>query len=323
MKTQLFAACLTGAALFTPLQAMAQYPAADATIRFVIGFPAGSSIDNASRIVLDDVRARTKANLVVENKPGALGFIGATQVASATPDGYTLMPSSSATHSSAPFLSKAFDKHDAVKDFTHIGRMMTFDVAVVTDAEGKYDTAQKLIEAAKHDPGALTSGYGSGTGRVVAAAFANGAGIEVQPIPYKGQPAAVVDLIGGRIDFVASDLGAVLTHIQSGRVLPIALVADQRSPDLPDVPTVEELGLKAVDLRTWIGISGPAGLPEDVIKWWEEQIEATMAKPEVQEKLRTTGMQAAPLLGEEFQTFVADQSEAWGKQIKAAGIQPE
>lgn len=325
MRKYLRIACLSAGALFGAASqvAAAAYPAADSTIRFVIGFPAGSSIDNSSRIVLDDIRARTNATIVVENKPGALGLIGISQVASAAPDGYTLMPSSSATHSSGPFLSKAFDKYDAVKDFTHIGRMMTFDVAVVTNAESEYRTAQQLIDAAKQNPGHLTSGYGSGTGRVVAAAFASSAGMDVQPVPYKGQPAAVVDLIGGRIDFVAADLGALMAHIKSGKIRPVAVVADERSSELPDTPTVGELGLSEVDLRTWIGVSGPAGLAAEVIEWWQKQIALSLEKPDVQEKLKTAGMKASPLVGQGFQQFVQAQHDAWGKQIKEAGITPE
>lgn len=324
MKTSIIAACLALGAAISPLhEAAAAYPEADAKIRFVIGFPAGSSIDNATRIVLDDVRARTGASIIVENKPGALGVLSMAEIAKAKPDGYSLMPSSSATHSSGPFLSKAFQAYDAVNGFTHIGRMMTFDVAIVTNSAGDYDTAQHLIASAKQKPGSITSGYGSGTGRVVAAAFARAAGIDVVPVPYKGQPAAVVDLVGGRIDFVASDLGAVMPHIKAGKIRAIAVVADQRSPSLPDVPAVKEIGLEAVDVRTWIGIAGPAGLPQEVINWWEQQIKVSLANPDVQTKLRTAGMDSMPLVGAEFRKFVQAQYDAWGKQIKAAGITAE
>jgi len=160
-------------------------------------------------------------------------------------------------------------------------------------------------------------------GITVAAAFARAAGIDVVPVPYKGQPAAVVDLVGGRIDFVASDLGAVMPHIKAGKIRAIAVVADQRSPSLPDVPAVKEIGLAAVDVRTWIGIAGPAGLPQEVINWWEQQIKVSLANPDVQTKLRTAGMDSMPLVGAEFRKFVQAQYDAWGKQIKAAGITAE
>lgn len=175
----------------------ARFPDPDRPIHFVIGFPAGSTIDSVSRVVLDDIRARTGAQIIIENKPGALGVLGVDAVARAAPDGYTMMPSSSATSSSAPHLSKAFQRHDAVKGFTQVVRLLRFDVAIVTRASGKYQDARQLIDAAKSRPDAVTSGYGSGTGQVVAAAFSRAAAAQVLSVSYKGQPAAVADLMGG------------------------------------------------------------------------------------------------------------------------------
>lgn len=292
-------------------------------IRFVVGFPPGSSIDVVSRIVLDDVRARTGATIVVENRPGALGALGMEVVTRAEPDGYTLMPSSSATHSSGPHLSRAVQKLDPVSGLSHVARMVRFDVAVVTAAGGAYPTARALIEAARSKPEALTYGYGSGTGQVGSAAFSRAAGIQVRPVPYKGQPSAVIDLIGGQIDFVSSDLGAVLAQLKQGKLNAVAVLAERRSPLLPAVPTTQEAGLPAIVLGGWIGIDGPARLPADVTAWWGEKLRATLAVPEVQEKLRTIGMEPALLAGEAFGRFVEGESERWGGQVRAAGIQAE
>ncbi|MGE8317747.1 MAG: tripartite tricarboxylate transporter substrate binding protein [Comamonas sp.] len=301
----------------------AGYPQADKPIRFVVGFPAGSSIDNVSRIVLDDIRVRTGAQIIVENKPGALGVLGVDAVARAAPDGYTMMPSSSATSSSGPHLSKAFQRYDALKGFTQVGRVVRFDVVIATRAGGPLESAQQLIAAAKAQPNAVTSGYGSGTGQVVAAAFSRAAGAQVLSVAYKGQPAAVTDLIGGRVDFVASDLGAVLTQIRAQNLKAVALMSSKRSTIVADVPTAQELGLGALELTGWIGVAGPAGLSADIRSWWTAQLGETMRSPAVQERLRSIGMEPDLMTGAPLQEFVRAQYESWGQQIQQAGIQAE
>lgn len=301
----------------------AVYPDPAKPIQFVVGFPAGSTIDNVSRVLLDNIRKRTGATIVVENKPGALGVIGMGIVAHAAADGYTMMPSSSATNSSGPYLSRAFQRYDAVKGFTHIGRVVRFDVVVVTSAARNYGSAKILIGTGKARPGTLTSGYGSGTGRVAAAAFSRAAGINVVAVPYKGQPAAITDLLGGRIDFVAADLGSVLPQIHAKTLNAIALVANQRSTILPNVPTAGELGLASLNLIGWIGISGPPKLPDYVVKWWTRQLQLAMADDKVAQRLRTMGMEPDVLTGQAFQDFVVSQHTTWGEQTQSAGIQPE
>jgi tripartite-type tricarboxylate transporter receptor subunit TctC len=292
-------------------------------IRFIVGFPAGSSIDVVSRIVLDDVRARTGATIVIENRPGALGALGIENVTRAAPDGYTLMPSSSATHSSGPHLGKALQKLEPVTALTHIARMVRFDIAVVTASSGPYRNARALIDAAKAKPDGLTYGFGSGTGQVGSAAFSHAAAIKARAIPYKGQPAAITDLLGGQVDFVSSDLGAVLGFLKQGNLTAVALLAERRSPLLPDVPTAREAGLSPVVLGGWIGLDGPAKLPAEVNNWWGEQLRATLAVPGVQEKLRTIGMEPALVAGEPFARFVETENERWGTHVRNAGIQAE
>ncbi len=320
MKTTLIAAACA-AALLAPLQAGAQaYPSK--TIRFVVGFPAGSTIDNVSRVVLDDIRTRTSATIVVENKPGALGAIGGEQVVKSAADGYMLMANSSATNSSGPHLFKR-SPYDAIKDFTHLARTVRFDVIVVTSAAQPYPNMRALVDAAKAKPKALNFGYGSGTGQVVAAAFARAAGMDVVGVPYKGQPAAITDLMGGQVNFVASDLGAVLSHIRSGKLNAIAVASDKRSTILAGVPTTREQGLRDVELPGWIGVAGPAALPAEVVGWWNRQLGLSLAAPEVVERLKNMGMEPDLLTGEPLQRFVQEQYASWGRHVREAGIQAE
>ena len=291
-------------------------------IHFVVGFPAGSSIDNISRTVLEEIRTRTGASIVVENKPGALGSIGAEAVAKSAPDGYTLMPSSSATNSSGPHLMQSLQKLNLDTNLTQIGRMVKFDIAVVTSASTFVD-AKALIERARAKPGDLTYGYGSGTGQVAAAVFSAAANIDVRGIPYKGQPLAVTDLLGGQSDFVAADLGALLPQLGAKKLSAIAVMSDKRSGLLPDVPTTLELGLANAQLAGWIGVSGPLGLKPDAAKWWEGQLTAALRSSEVRAKVRHQGMEVDPLFGEEFKSFVSQQYQLWGRYVSDAKIQSQ
>lgn len=292
-------------------------------IKFVIGFPAGNGIDAASRIVIDDIRERTGAVIIVDNRPGALGAIGIQAVATAPADGYTLMPSSSATHSSGPNLLRALEALRPVENFTRVGLMTRFDVGVVVSAKSSITSVKDLVVEAAKRPEQLNYGYGSGTGQVAAAAFASSTGIKAEPIPYKGQPAAVADLLGGRVNFVASDLGTIMGFVQSGVLRPIALLSDQRSTILPDIPTMKELGYADASLIGWLGIDGPKGLPDDVKRWWKEQLTLSLAKPAVQSRLITVGMEASPMFGEDFSVFVTTQGQRWATEVKKAGIQME
>src|SRR6201991_5192043 len=247
-----FRLCFLSVLALLPIAASAQtYPARP--IKFVVGFPPGSSIDVVSRIVLDDVRERTGAVIVIENRAGALGAIGIQAVEKSDPDGYTLMPSSSATHSSGPYLLKALQALEPVSHLSHIGRLVRFDITVVASASGPYANAKSLVDAAKSKPNALSYGYGSGTGQVGAAAFSHAAGMETRAIPYKGQPAAITDLLGQRIDFVASDIGAVLAFLQQGSLRGGAVLSEKSSAIQPDIPTSAEAGIGGGVLNGWLG----------------------------------------------------------------------
>jgi len=315
-------AALTLAASAWVFSAAAQaYP--EKPIRFVVGFPPGSSIDTVSRVVLDDIRARTGASIVVENKPGALGALGMEHVIRSAPDGYTLMPSSSATHSSGPSLSKALERMDPVHSLTHIGRVARFDIVVVTRATGPYGTARALVDAGRARPDALTFGYGSGTGQVSSVAFSKVTGVQARAIPYRGQPAAVTDLIGQQIDFVSSDVGAVLPFVRQGSLNAVAVMAERRSGLLPDVPTMTEAGLAPLVLSGWLGIDGPGKLPQEIVGWWGRQLKLSLDKPAVQEKIRTLGMETWPQDAEPFGEFVQKEKSRWAAHVREAALQPE
>lgn len=309
------AALLVGAA---PASAQ-PYPAKP--IRFVIGFPAGSSVDVVPRMVLEEIRKNTGATIVVENRPGALGTIGMDLVSKADPDGYTLLASASATHSSGPQLMKKPPAIDPIRGFTHIGGIFRFDVGVVVNPAQGYRSAQDLIEAARKNPDKLTFGYGSATGQVAAQAFLAAAGIRATGVSYKGQPPALVDLLGGQINFVAADIGVLVPHIKSGKLLGVGIASNRRSPIVPNVPTFAEAGVKDLELSGWVGVAGPAGLPNAVVDWWSKALTQAFANKALVEQIHGTGLEPETATGEAMQKLVRDQYEAWGKHIRAAKIE--
>jgi tripartite-type tricarboxylate transporter receptor subunit TctC len=207
-------------------------------------------------------------------------------------------------------------------NLTHIGRMVKFDIAVVTSAS-RYVDASSLIDRARMKPGDLTYGYGSGTGQVAAAVFSAAAKVEFRGIPYKGQPLAVTDLLGGQIDFVAADLGALLPQIGAKKLNAIAVLSDKRSALLPEVPTALELGLVNAQLAGWIGVSGPIGLRPEAVEWWVKQLRIALQSSEVRERIRSQGMEVDPLFGDAFRTFVHQQYQLWGRHVSDAKIQAQ
>lgn len=296
------------------------YPARP--IRFVVPFPAGSGIDSMSRLMLDEIARTSKANFIFEYKPGALGTIGADFAAKAAPDGYTMMVSSSATHSSGPSLVKSVP-YDPIKDFSHVARICGFDIAMVVSPQRGFRTALDFVAEAKKSPGKYNFGYGSGTAQVIAMSFARSAGVQLQGIAYKGQPPALTDLMGGQTHFVMADLAVIMPHVKAGKLEALGLAAARRSSILPAVPTFTELGLREVELPGWVGVSGPAGLPREVVSWWSTHMNRALARREFLDRLAGISVEGEPNTVEEFNAHVRTQLQVWGQRIRDAGIKPE
>jgi tripartite-type tricarboxylate transporter receptor subunit TctC len=312
----------TLAAAARPRTVLAQaYPSRP--IRYVVGFPAGSSVDVVPRMVMEQIRRDTGATIVVDNRPGALGVIAMEQVAKAEPDGYTLLASSSATHSSGPQLTKTPPAADPIRGFTRIGGIFRFDVGVVVNPSRGWKTTQDLVEAARRAPGKLTFGYGSATGQVAAMAFCAAAGVQATGVSYKGQPPALNDLLGGQIDFVAADIGVLVPFVRSGRLVALGIASDRRSPILPDVPTFAEAGIRDLLLSGWVGVSGPPGLPKDVVDWWSKALTQAFANKTLVDQILAAGIEPEPATGDAMQKLVRDQYDTWGRHIRAAKIEPQ
>lgn len=292
-------------------------------IRFIVGFAAGNSADVVSRLVIGDIRDRTGAVIVVENRPGALGAIGIRAVMAAPSDGYTLLTSASASHSSGPNVLRALEQLKPLENLTHVARVARFDIAVVVNAKSPWVAVQDVVSASARQ-NRINYGFGTSTFQVAATGFALAAGIKAASVPYQAPTAALNDLLAGRLDFVASDLGTILGFVQSGALRPLVLLAERRSALLPEVPTARELGLGNLFLSGWVGIGGPKGMPDEAVKWWTEQVRISLAKPQLQQKiLSVSAMETTPLFGSDFNAFLEDEQRRWAEYAAKAGVRAE
>ena len=305
------------------LPAMAQkYP--DRAVKFVVPFAPGGAIDVMTRPIAEAMGRELGQTIVVENKAGAAGNIGAAQVAKSPADGYTLLVGTSATHGANPALFANLG-YDAVADFEPIMLFGGVPNILVVQAEKGAKTLTEIIQRAKARPDALTYGSaGAGTSLHLAGVlFEQSAGVKLVHVPYKGGAPASVDLMGGQIDMMFDTVAVSLPHIRSGKLRPIAVAAAERHFALPDVPTFAELGVKGVEASTWAGLFAPKGTPAPALAALRDAADKAMKDPRVQEVLRNNGYQIMAWPGQRFGDFVASETARWGKVVKDAGIQPQ
>jgi tripartite-type tricarboxylate transporter receptor subunit TctC len=292
------------------------------TVTIVTSFAAGSVTDVTARIIGGALQEALGRAFIVENKPGAGGMIAAQYVAHANPDGYTLLLTTNSTHSVAGALFKAVP-YDPIKDSTPISRIASFPCVVVVNPSLNINSIQDLVAYAKANPGKLSYAHGNSTGYIAGEAIKHQAGLDIVRVAYRSVPAGVTDLIAGHVPVMIPDLNNALPQIAEKNMLPLAVLTKQRSPDLPDVPTLDETVLPGFDLLAWAGMFGPAKMPPEVVEILAREIKVAMVKPEILEKFKKSGIE--PYWGEtgEFKTFVASELVNWTAVIKAAGIEPE
>jgi tripartite-type tricarboxylate transporter receptor subunit TctC len=300
---------------------MAQsWPARNVTI--VTSFAAGSVTDLTARIIGAALQEALGRTFIVENKPGAGGMIAAQYVAHADPDGYTLLLTTNSTHSAISALYKTVP-YDPIKDFTPIARVGSFPSVLVVNPSVKVNTIGELVAYAKANPGKLSYGHGNSTGYVVGEAFKHEASLDIVRVAYRSVPAAVTDLISGHIPILILDISSAMPQINEKSMRPLAVFTKKRSSELPDIPTLDETVMPGFDLLAWVGLFGPAKLPPEVLAILERELKIVLAKPEILEKFRKSGIE--PYWGDssEFKDFVGTELVKWTTVIKAAGIEPE
>jgi tripartite-type tricarboxylate transporter receptor subunit TctC len=311
------AATLAAAAFVAPVQADSGYPNKPITI--VVPYSPGSASDTTARIISEKLGPRLNVPVVVENKPGASGTIGAAQVGRAHPDGYTLVLTSSSTHSATPALFRNLP-FDPTEDFKHVIRMVTIPMMLVVRADAPYQTASDLIKASKTQP--LNYAYGSSTSQIAGATFNKVSGAEANGVPYKSQPPAVTDLLGGHVDYLFADLSVITPLIRDGKLRALAFTDQTRSTVFPDVPTMQELG-HPFDLVVWVGLAAPAKTPDAAVQRLNAEITEVLRDPAVAERFQSLGMNLAPNTVAEHKEFTLQQRKIWTQRAVDAGIEAQ
>jgi tripartite-type tricarboxylate transporter receptor subunit TctC len=272
-----------------------------------------------ARALVDELQRSLGTPVVIDNKPGANGAVAAELTRKATPDGYTLVLATSSGWSTAPWLLKGLS-YDPVKDFIPIARTTDFPFVLVVSAASPMRTLDDFLKKARASQ--LNMGYGNATGQVAGAHFMKAAGFKALPVPYKSTPPALVDLVGGQFDFMFVDIASSQGLIKSGKVRPLALMADRRSDLMPGVPALGEQ-FPGFDYVAWGGLMAPRGLPPEVVRKLGILTVEILQKPELKARMAALGLAPYPGSSAEFERFVKDQLQAWGSKIKEAGLEPQ
>ncbi len=312
-----------GAALLAPLGARAQaWPARP--IRYVVPFAAGGTTDILARLIGPRLGAVLGQTIVVDNRAGAGGVLGADVVAKSPPDGYTLLGSTISTHAINPVLNPKVP-YDAARDFAPVTMIGATSNVIVVPAASPFKTIQELLAFARSNPGKLSfSSAGTGSSqhmggellKQMARAF-------IVHIPYRGSGPAVQDVIGGQVNLGIDTLVATSAHIRAGSLRALAVTAARRVKGFEQVPTVAESGVPGYDVVSWQAVHAPAGTPRDIVNRVQAEIATLIALPEVRAQLEALGLEPSGMKPEELQAFEARDRAKWAKVVKDGGIRPE
>jgi tripartite-type tricarboxylate transporter receptor subunit TctC len=297
----------------------AGYPAQRITI--INQFAAGSISDAAARLIAQSLQDQFGQPVIVENKVGGGGLVAAVAVARAVPDGYTLLATASSLHSGAALYKEL--PIDPVKDFTHIARIGSYPSFIAVRANLPINSIQDLVAYAKANPGKLSYGHGNNMGQIVGEIFKLRTHLDIARVPYRSNPAAMTDLIGGQIDMMVPDLNTGMPHILSGRARALAVFTKPRCPVLPEVPTLDETVMPGFEIIPWGGLSGPPNLPAHVVSTLEQAVHSAVQQPKAREQFQRSGIEMFWAGHKEFTTYVQTQLANWSNLTKEAGIKPE
>jgi len=289
-------------------------------IHLIVPAPPGAGIDAAARIVTQKMAEFLNGNIVIENKPGASGLIGSAYVARSKPDGYTLLLSSSTSHSAAPFLYKSVP-YDSIKDFTPVGRISLYIYALFVRPDSGISSPEQLADYARRK-GKVTYGWGNSLAQIAGALFVKNEKLNAVGAAYKGTPPALTDVTSGVLDFMFADWAAGHTFAAGGLLKPIATLSSKQIDTLPGVPPMGA-NSDVYTVSAWAGISGPHGMPHEVVSKLNAALNKALDDPGVRSKLSDFGLQAAGGTPAEFDKFSRQQLKLWGEKIKEVGITPE
>jgi len=305
--------------LLFPLTVLAQaYPAKP--IRLIVPFPVGGIADIYSRIVAGKLTEAWGQPVLVDNRTGAGGNIGADLVAKAAPDGYTVGIGSIGTHAVNVTLFSRMP-YDAVNDFAPIVHLLEAEGLLVVHPSVPAKTVPELIAYARMNPGKLTfASAGMGTASHLAGElFKSMAKVDMNHIPYKGNVPAITDLLAGQTSLIFATMPTVLPHVKAGKLRPLATIGAERSAAAPDLPTVAEAGLPGFAVTNWVGFFAPAKTPAEIVQRWNAETLRIMQAPEIQARLVNEGARFIPMSPEQFGAFVKSEIAKWAPVVKASG----
>ena len=295
-----------------------QYPSK--RVRLILPLPAGSATDTVARIVAQPMAQALGQQIVVDNKPGADGAIAAAEVLRAAPDGYTLFFATNSPLAAVPAMRKT-PPYDPIADFAPVGFVGRYLHVVLVHPDVPAKTLGEFFNYARANPGKLTYGSGATFQLISAANLLKSAGINMLNVPYKGEPAALVDLIAGSLQFIVATQSTSLPFVKEGKLRALAITNSTRSEVWPDVPTLAESGIKAFPSLSWAVVVGPAKMSKNIVDRVNRELNATLVKPDVRERLARTAFE--PMVGspDELRVFIKDQQELWGSAVRELGLQ--
>jgi putative tricarboxylic transport membrane protein len=305
-------AVLSGSALYAD-----NFPSRPVTFTAVFG--PGSASDTICRIIADPLGQALKQPVIVEDRPGADGALAALYVHHQPADGYSLLMATNSPLSADPFLLKDL-AYDAVKDFAPVTRVGSFTLMLVVNPDLPIHSMKDLVDYAKANPGKLSYASGNTAGVVGGKTLANYAGVDMLHVPYKSSPPAIEDVIAGRVSMMFADFTVAMPHVSSKQVRALAVTRIKRSALFPDLPTLDEAGIKGFNLDAWAGLVAPAGTPPDVIAKLNGALRKIIDSPEVQAKFKNVGFEGFSSTPEELGNFIKVQLGEWGKMVKEAGL---
>jgi tripartite-type tricarboxylate transporter receptor subunit TctC len=318
---RLLAAC---AVLVTAVLAFAFPAQADTfpsrTVKLVVPFPPGGPLDATGRAIAQKLTEAWGQSVIVENKPGAGGNIGADYVAKSAPDGYTVVMGALSTHAVNPSLYPKMP-FDAQRDFAPITLVAITPNVLVVNPSLPVHSVKELIAYAKANPGKLSFGSGSigSAGHLAGELFKVDAGVDMVHVPYKGAAPAMQGLLAGDTQLMFDNLASAMSQVKAGKLRALAVTSAERSKLVSDLPTMAEAGVPGFDISTWYGLLAPAGTPPDLIAKWNADVTKILSAPEMRERLATQGAEAAPDSPADFAKFIASELVKYAKIVKASG----
>ena len=313
-----FVLLAAAAAVNGPARADDAYPSRPVTLIAVFG--AGSASDTICRIIADPLSKALGQPVVVEDRPGADGALAANYVAHQPADGYTIMLGTNSPLSADPYLHKDVN-YDPVKDFAPITRVGSFTLMLVVNPNLPIHSVKEMIDYARAKPGYLTFATGNTAAIVALETIKHDTGISMLHVPYKSTPPALEDVIAGRVSMTLADFTTAMPHVSAGTLRPLAVSRIRRSTMFPDLPTMDEAGIKGFNLDTWAGLVAPAGTPPQIVTKLNGALRKIIDNPETQAQFKNIGFEGFSSTPEELGDFIKAQLALWGKMIKDANIE--